>query len=183
MKVDDRNIFKEYKKYKHKKQTIENNKQEFDFIDYLKTLKFDNFIKMEIKFESWQDTDILPIDIPDILYHVCRTIDKDKIFKSGLIPKSKSKISFHPDRIYLSLDKENCSDLIKQFKIIEDIDYSIIEINSSELKYLKLKRDPNYVDAYYTNQNISYNYIYEKGKIKFPTIIKNMDIKINISNK
>ena len=156
MKIDDRNIFKEYKEEKQQK---ENNKKEFDFIDYLRLLKLNDFNQIKITFESWQDTDILPCDIPDTLYHVCRTIDKEKILKSGLIPKSKSKISFHPDRIYLSSNEENCFDLIEQFKLIDNIDYSIIEIDSSELKHLKLKYDPNYIDAYYTNQNISHNYL------------------------
>ena len=41
------------------------------------------------------------VDIPENLYHISPLKFKDKILKNGLIPKSLSKMSYHPDRIYL----------------------------------------------------------------------------------
>jgi hypothetical protein len=46
------------------------------------------------------------VEIPDILYHASPIKFKDKIIKIGLTPKSGSKISNHPERIYLTDDLE-----------------------------------------------------------------------------
>ena len=42
------------------------------------------------------------VDIPNILYHTSPIRFKDKILKYGLIPKTASKLSNHPERIYLT---------------------------------------------------------------------------------
>lgn len=46
--------------------------------------------------------DIIIKNKPKVLYHVSDSIYDKKISKIGLIPKSKSKLSNHPDRIYLT---------------------------------------------------------------------------------
>ena len=48
------------------------------------------------------------VNIPSILYHVSPLKFKDKILKNGLTSKSGSKLSYHPDRIYLSSDIQSC---------------------------------------------------------------------------
>lgn len=48
------------------------------------------------------------VEIPNILYHASPLRFKDKILKIGLTPKSGSKLSYHPDRIYLTNSMENC---------------------------------------------------------------------------
>lgn len=160
IKIDNRDLFKEYKDYFNFKNKNLNYKGNIDYIDYLKSITFENFNILFFQFESYQDFDLKPEDIPDIMYHVCRKIDIDYILKIGLIPKAKSKISFHPDRIYLTNNLNDAQFLIKKFKEIEDIKYSIIEVNAKELKnYLKLKMDPNAYNSFYTNQNISSFYL------------------------
>ena len=53
----------------------------------------------------------------DSLYHVTRLSYIEKIKENGLVAKSKDKISYHPSRIYLSFDIENCNHLIKKFQM------------------------------------------------------------------
>lgn len=48
------------------------------------------------------------VDIPNILYHASPIKFKDKILNIGLTPKSGSKLSNHPDRIYLSTSMQSC---------------------------------------------------------------------------
>ncbi len=155
--IDDRNIFDEYKKYVYQINIVENNKIDIDFIDFLRNVDFGIFKEICLQFESYQETDI---DIPDFLYHVCRKIDIDSIKKNGLQPRSKNKISFHPDRVYFDVDLNSSKERIEEFKNIEDNEYSIVEIKpDNELKnYLKLKKDTN-SNGFYTSQNISPIYI------------------------
>ena len=134
-----------------------------DFIDFLKNYDIIFSKKIELKFESWQDKDIDPIDIPDVLYHVCREADKDKINKYGLVPKSKSKRSYHPDRVYLFLDLEQAQNMVDTFNSDIKQDYTIIELDIDDnLKSsLYLKQDPNHSYGFYTTTNIHPNYIKE----------------------
>lgn len=157
--IDKINIFNEFKKYVKHKHKVENNKKDVDFVEYLRTLEFNDFKEIYIQFESWQDTDLK--EIPGVLYHVCRTIDLTDIKRYGLSPKSKNKISYHPDRIYVTVDIKEAEQVIGEFKKIDNIDYTIIKIlPDEELKgYLKLKKDPNWTNGYYTTQNISPLYI------------------------
>lgn len=104
-----------------------------------------------IQFESWVDVDV---EIPPILYHVCRSIDADKIRRYGLCPKFKFKISFHPERIYFSSNTDDVIETTKLFKRIEDDSYSVVIIDVSRTSRLKLRRDPNHNNAYYTTQSI-----------------------------
>lgn len=170
--VDNKSIFNIYKEIKNKnKGKIINNIRKYkslknydiDFLDYIKNIDLSDFNTIIIQFESWQDRDIDFNDIPDILYHVCRKTDVDKILKTGLYPKSKSKISYHPERIYFSDTLIGAYSIINQFKTIENVEYSILIIKPDDdlKRILYLKKDPNYNDGFYTTTNISYNYIYE----------------------
>jgi hypothetical protein len=85
--------------------------------------------------------------------------------KSGLIPKSKSKLTYHPDRTYVCLHKLGCKALISNMKMFyksllwkntkNKIDYRwvIYEIDTKDLD-IKLYLDPNYIGGYYTLDNI-----------------------------
>lgn len=101
-----------------------------------------------------------PVEVPAILYHTTPTKYLSKILKIGLIPKSKSKRDFHPERIYLTPDIK----FAKWFKVIfkkffslpgeKETEYSILEIDTSNLN-MKLYRDPqSQWEGYYTTQNI-----------------------------
>lgn len=65
------------------------------------------------------------VDIPKILYHASPLKFKDKILKTGLTPKSGSKLSYHPDRIYLSNNIESC------------VKFGDYLLNSTENQYYK----------------------------------------------
>lgn len=125
-----------------------------DFVTFVKDYDLPKENCVFFHFESWLDQEI---DTPETLYHICRTIDKDKILRYGISPKSKHKISYHPDRIYITDDYKSAIFIMKQFKEIHNTDYSIVTIkpNSDML----VRRDPNFEEGYYTNQNISPNCI------------------------
>jgi hypothetical protein len=103
------------------------------------------------------------VEIPNTLYHASPLKFKDKILKTGLTPKSGSKLSYHPDRIYLSSNMESC------------VKFGEYLLNSTENKYYKngyciyiikgkgidkLYSDVNMRDGgFYTLNNIKKEYI------------------------
>lgn len=152
--IDDRNLFTEYKEYKHFKNVISNDKRDIGYINFLKSLTFDNCEKIYFQFERYKDLDVELDDIPDVLYHVCKEDGVSKIKRDGLVPKSKSKISYHPDRIYLT--ENGAKSLIDQFKKLDKFNYISLPIylNSERKRHIQLKKDPNFDDGYYTLTNI-----------------------------
>lgn len=117
------------------------------FVDIVKNYSISKNDTLWLQFESWQDQDI---DIPDKLYHVTKTKNLNRIKRYGLCPKSKNKISYHPDRIYFV---DNFKFALNIYKQLNEIDYCVIEI-LPEKNILLLRSDPNYNQGYYTNQNI-----------------------------
>ena len=152
--VDDRNLYNDYKEYYNFKNVITNDKKDIDYVKFLKSLTFDSFEEIYFQFERYKDLDAVLDDIPDILYHVCRKDDEEKIRRNGLIPRSKSKISYHPDRIYLT--ENGANSLINQFKKLDNSDYISLPIylNNERKHHIQLKTDPNFDDGYYTLTNI-----------------------------
>jgi hypothetical protein len=65
------------------------------------------------------------VEVPNLLYHASPLKFKDKILKTGLTPKSGSKLSYHPDRIYLSNNIQSC------------IKFGEYLLNSKENEYYK----------------------------------------------
>jgi len=105
----------------------------------------------------------------DIYYHISIQEYKEKIINKGLIPKSKSKLSKHLDRIYICKDVNDCYSLIPRMKLeynykkrskskINDkwIIYEIDLTNSN----IDIFEDPNYEDkGFYCVDNIPKNLI------------------------
>lgn len=126
-----------------------------DFI--IKNGKYLNTI--EIYYEPKFD---IELNIPNFLYHLSIQEYERSILSKGLIPKSKSKLSKHLDRIYLCDRIEDCKSLISRMKLhyynrpieskIND-KWVIYKIDTSDLD-IKLYRDPNYENGYYTIDNI-----------------------------
>jgi len=133
-----------------------------DFVEYVKNYELDKENKVYIQFESWLDEQI---ETPEKLYHVCRTIDVEKIKRYGISPKSKHKISYHPDRIYLVVNYLSAISIVDQFKEIDKNDYSVVCITPENNKLL-LRKDPNFNDGYYTTQNILPSWISDIKNIK-----------------
>jgi hypothetical protein len=106
---------------------------------------------IDITFESKFDEKVE--DEYDKLYHVTTTNKVPKIIKRGLSPKSNHRLSYHPDRVYLT-SKPN--DILVSFLRLDklyskDMEYSILEIDNENLE---LYHDPNFDDGFYTYDNI-----------------------------
>jgi hypothetical protein len=89
------------------------------------------------------------------LYHLSIQEYENSVLKMGLIPKSKSKLSKHLDRIYLCSDSKDCYNLISKMNFIYgmkklsnkknnlNIKWIIYEVDMDN-SYIKFYRDPNY---------------------------------------
>lgn len=140
--------------------------------DYNKILNLHEYLtKLTIIYESKFDTE--ESNIPDKLYHLIIKEYQKKINKMGLIPKSKSKLSSHLDRIYVCKTKQDCVDLIPKMMMYytgekdeniyklgkkffnKDITPVIYEIDNSSKEIDKLYLDINYGEkGYYILNNI-----------------------------
>lgn len=109
----------------------------------------------KIRFEAKYDENVE--NIPTLLYHISPSENTPKIYKKGLSPKSRSKASYHPDRVYLLKDSSQAEELADLFyqKTGQNI-WDLLEINTTLIpgEYLKLYKDPNYDNGYYTLNNI-----------------------------
>lgn len=127
-----------------------------DIMDYIDKSKSCTGIKFY--FESKFDETLK--HKPSELYHVCNEVNIHKIKKIGLIPKSKSKRTNHPDRIYVTLHLSNAQKMMNNFIFDDRIKglnntYHIIKIDITDKYYdnIRLFKDPNYQGGYYTYQN------------------------------
>ncbi len=103
--------------------------------------------------------------LPEKLYHLSIQEYEKSVIKKGLIPKSKSKLSKHLDRVYVCSDPKDCYNLTNRMKFyynnrkINNVEdkindkWIIYEIDTSDLD-IKLFKDPNYIDGYYIIDNI-----------------------------
>ena len=111
----------------------------------------------KIRFEAKFDEEIVE-KIPDFLYHITPTQNANKILDTGLVPKSRSKASYHPERVYLGKSIEGVEKLASQmYQRTGDLSFTILRIDTNVVPggYLRLYTDPNYSkEAYYTLNNI-----------------------------
>jgi hypothetical protein len=132
------------------------------------------------------------VKCPSILYHISPSSNDKKILKEGLLPKSKVQESFHPYRIYVSINKEDINGIIEDFsrndkvkkmniikklisKNLEIKDFkpgemTIFEINTKGLN-LKLMEDPKCVD----DEVFGY-FIYDRIPPEYIKIIQKIQI-------
>lgn len=121
-------------------------------------------------------------DIPNMLYHVTTSSRYEKIKQVGLIPKTKSKLNNHPDRIYLfkTYNKQHVDELIKHLFKTEIVKYEyknqyvILAINTLNFG-VRFFNDPDSHNACYTLENIPHSVIMLMKKI-------NLDEEGNIVN-
>jgi hypothetical protein len=116
-------------------------------------------IRFEAKFDEESG-----FKVPKYIYHVTSEQNLDKIKKFGLAPKSKSKISAHPDRVYVVTKKEDAIDIAQIFsqnsarwKNSSQENWVILTIDTEKIPgdYFKLYKDPNYEEkGFYTLNNI-----------------------------
>jgi len=127
----------------------------------LENYKLNNVSLVEISYEAKYEDGLYTNDIicPDKLYHLTNSNNWNSIQKFGLYPKSKNRISIHPDRIYLFDDIDNADILLKNLKLSDIINgkkckYDLLEIDLKNHKLI-LHTDPNYRLGYFTYDNIS----------------------------
>jgi len=105
---------------------------------------------IEPKFDQILGSDV------EYLYHITEDKYLDKIKSKGVIPRSLSKKSYHPDRIYVVTNKRYINPLLRQFSDKSDSDFSTIKIDYKLAGKPKLYNDPNYLNyGYYITDNIS----------------------------
>ena len=91
----------------------------------------------------------------EYMYHVTSEKYVQNILKKGLIPKSKSKISAHPDRIYLAVTKIDSAQLGKMFNDIAPGEGDVmLKVKVPKAPHFKYFIDPNAANAVYTYNNI-----------------------------
>ena len=127
---------------------------------YLKDVKFNNAQSVEINYEAKYTDGLYRNDIicPDKLYHLTYSDNWDSIIKRGIYPKSKKRLSIHPDRIYLFDNISDYKALLNNLKLSDSINsiskkYDLLEIDSSDNKFI-LHTNPNYRMGYFTYDNI-----------------------------
>jgi len=131
-------------------------------------------IKKDLSFDIFSQNDSFVIWLnkkfdyekgtPVELYHITYKRHLDKIKKQGLIPKSKSIIERHPDRIYLFLELDDARNYtgLRDLYSDESPEYLILKIDTRLLKRIKLYEDPKFdkdILALYTYDNIPPNSI------------------------
>jgi len=128
-------------------------------------IELDLYEKIEIIFDAKYEDGLYTNNIicPDILYHLSYQKHEDSILKKGLYPKSKKRISDHPERIYLFDDCDETENLLKSLKLSDlknniNESYILLEINCTTTKLI-LHSDPNYKIGYFTYDNINPNNI------------------------
>ena len=94
-------------------------------------------------------------DVPEFVYHITDKKYLDKIKSIGLTPKTKSKLAFHPERVYVALDKDDVLRLWKRMNIfIPDKQGILLKINTKGLDNV-FYNDPNFKNkGVYTYNNI-----------------------------
>lgn len=111
----------------------------------------------KIRFEAKFDEEVVE-NIPQLLYHITPTQNVNKILSIGLVPKSRSKATYHPDRVYVGRSIEGIQKLAPQmYQRTGNRDFTILQIDTDMVPgdYLKLYTDPNYsTEAFYTLNNI-----------------------------
>lgn len=124
-------------------------------------LKSEIVIQYEARFD--EDANLTQ----DILYHLTPDTRYEKIKRMGLVPKSKSRIATHPERVYLFGDLNDVGWLSADLYDSEPEDakkyikkYYLLKIDLATIKdKVKLYKDPNMEDAYYTTNTIPPIYI------------------------
>lgn len=137
---------------------LEMEKEGFDPDSYVALLYF------EPKFYK----EIPASELPDVAYHVTDYKYIDKIMKKGLVPKHKDKLTKHPDRVYLFIDKKNIQGLIDNINFGVEVEKPfLLEVDISEYKKNnKFYIDPNLDDGgVYVTNTISPNLITPKHRL------------------
>jgi hypothetical protein len=146
----------------YRNDTDEPNEIKYEQEQFIKHLKEFLIFPLTMIFEAKYD---IAVDLNDvhILYHATERKNLEKIKRIGIVPKTKSKISSHPDRIYFTYTLEDCWQMVENFKhLYLGEDYVVLKIDLSKItnRNIKFYNDPNYSNlGIYTYWNIPPNAI------------------------
>lgn len=105
-------------------------------------------------------------------YHIAPLAVKKKIDKIGLIPKTLSKISFHPDRIYLTKSEADAIGVAELFDKIKETEFVLYKIDIDGLiksnNGIRFFKDPNLGSGIYTLSNIPSKFLHFVKMINIP---------------
>lgn len=106
-------------------------------------------VQLEPKFDK-------PIKTPDVVFHITKAESVNKILTQGLVPKSRMRQAFHPERIYVMFNKQGATELAKMLNLTsgENHQLTLLKINLKGTT-LKFYKDPQYSNGAYTLENIS----------------------------
>lgn len=91
--------------------------------------------------------------LPERLYHAAPKRSRESIRTKGLVPKSRSQLAAHPDRLYFATTLNNAKDIKKMLEDIHTEDYDIWYVESSAVKGRKLYIDPNFMERADSSDN------------------------------
>jgi len=142
------NLFGWYPSYMYLENTAGmRNQMNYDE-KYLKNV-YEYLDNVSIIYESKFDEEL---NIPNKLFHISIQEYDNKIKTHGIIPKTRSKLSSHGNRIYVCVDYESSYDLIIDMKFYFfrknpkiNTKWVIYEIDTNGLD-IKLYKDPNYLN-------------------------------------
>ena len=124
-----------------------------------------------VYFDAKYDVEISEDKLPPILYHISPSIHEEKILKIGLAPKSKNKLSKHPERIYLTFTPSAAIGLLGNRPFKETASkFTLFLVDFEKLKTTRVIRvfeDPMYYGkGCYTYENIPPKYLAIAKRIK-----------------
>lgn len=128
----------------------------FDLKEFTQIFKNQSYTKIKLIISAKYAVEVDSQRIPKILYHVTPTVNVDKILKIGLVPKSRSKLAFHPERVHLAKDLIGTQIIQhKQTEITGITKWSTLRINTNYIQGpFILFYDPDMEGGYYTLNNI-----------------------------
>lgn len=126
--------------------------------------KISDVNELWLVIEPNRDNLIPPTEEIKYIYHLTEKKYLDKIYKNGIVPRSSSKRSFHPDRIYIVIIIDALKMLLVQFSRNKDInDYVVLKIDYNLAGKPELHNDPNFYRlGYFTLDNIRPSAIIEE---------------------
>ena len=134
-----------------------------DFIENEMDRRWLSF-QLEAKFD-------LELNIHDYdeIYHISPSVNKDKILRIGLVPKSKEKKMSHPERIYFAEENDMDSIGFQVSKAMPNIPLSIFKIDFRKAirhnPSIRLFDDPNFHSGFFTLSNIPPQFISWEGEL------------------
>lgn len=100
--------------------------------------------------------------INGLIYHVCPKNVVDKIKKIGFVPKAKNKLFNYDPRIHFFFSNTPLYEikrLVYQLKDLTHKDYSLITVNTEQMKNIIFYKDIDEEYGIFTKNNISPKYI------------------------